>query len=146
MNSLSLATFIWVISFSISQKILWYLWSFPYFISKPSLVLMDFNFSIEAHLQAIFQIDLRWPLTLVCDLWPHQQMKLPMLCLQTKFGSNWTWTFQLIPILHFQAIWQLDKAGNTNSEHSFIHSLRLKFPDKIYGCVFVIYLCVQHFT
>ena len=35
------------------------------------------------HLEPILQLDLRWPLTSVCDLWPHQQMKVP--CYDTKW-------------------------------------------------------------
>ena len=29
------------------------------------------------HFQVILQVDLRWPLTLICDLWPHEHMKVP---------------------------------------------------------------------
>ena len=60
------------------------------------------------HFQAILQLDFRWPLTLTCDLRPHEYMKVPMLYSWTKFSSNWTSTFQMRPILHFQPILQLD--------------------------------------
>ena len=52
----------------------------------------DFNFSHEAnfakqsmqmsqisHFQAILQIDLTWPLTFICDFWPHEHVKVPKL-------------------------------------------------------------------
>ena len=29
------------------------------------------------HFQAILQIDLLWPLTFICDLWPHEHVKFP---------------------------------------------------------------------
>ena len=32
-----------------------------------------------SHFQLILQLDLRWPLTLICDLLHHQQMRAPML-------------------------------------------------------------------
>ena len=40
------------------------------------------------HFEPILQLDLRWPLTLICDLWPHQQMRFPMLHLWPNFGWN----------------------------------------------------------
>ena len=40
------------------------------------------------HFQQILQLDLRWPLTLIYDLWPHQQMTVPMLHLWPNFGWN----------------------------------------------------------
>ena len=33
--------------------------------------------SPNLHFQLILQVDLRWPLTLICDLWPHEYMKVP---------------------------------------------------------------------
>ena len=33
--------------------------------------------SPNLHFQVILQVDLRWPLTLNCDLWPHEHMKVP---------------------------------------------------------------------
>ena len=47
------------------------------------------------HFQAILQIDLTWPLTFICDLWPHEHVKFPTIYQYSKFGSNWTSTFQL---------------------------------------------------
>ena len=41
-----------------------------------------------SHFQPIFQLDLRWPLTLICDLWPHQQMRVSVLHLWPNFGWN----------------------------------------------------------
>ena len=32
--------------------------------------------SPHLHFQVILQVDLRWPLTLLCDLWPHERMKV----------------------------------------------------------------------
>ena len=48
----------------------------------------DFNFSNEAkfHFQPILKFALRWPLTLKCDLWPCQRVKVPMLQL-FKWGQ-----------------------------------------------------------
>ena len=31
-----------------------------------------------SHFQPILQLDLRWPLTLVYDLWPHEHIKVPI--------------------------------------------------------------------
>ena len=33
---------------------------------------------------SIFQLDFRWPLTMICDLWPHQQMRVSMLHIWLK--------------------------------------------------------------
>ena len=44
--------------------------------------------SPNLHFQVILQLDLRWPLTLIYDLWPHQQMRVLMLHLWPKFGWN----------------------------------------------------------
>ena len=41
-----------------------------------------------SHIQAILQLDLKWPLTLICDLWPQQQMRVPILHLWPNFGWN----------------------------------------------------------
>ena len=38
-----------------------------------------------SHFRPILQLDLRWPLTLIYDLWPHQQMRVPMLHLWLNF-------------------------------------------------------------
>ena len=41
-----------------------------------------------SHFQSILQLDLRWPVTLICDLWPCQQIRVPMLHLWPNFGWN----------------------------------------------------------
>ena len=64
--------------------------------------------SPNLHFQVILQIDLRWPFTLICDLWPHEHMKVSILYQLTKFASNQTSTFQMRPFSHFQTILQLD--------------------------------------
>ena len=50
----------------------------------------DFNFSNEATFtfSYILQLDLKQPLTLICNLRPHQQMRVPMLHLWSNFGWN----------------------------------------------------------
>ena len=50
----------------------------------------DFNFSNEATFtfSPILQLDRRLLLTLICDLWPHQHMRVPMLHLWPNFGTN----------------------------------------------------------
>ena len=50
----------------------------------------DFNLSSEAAFTfwAYLKLDLRWPLTLICNLWPHQQMTVPILHLWPNFGWN----------------------------------------------------------
>ena len=58
--------------------------------------------------QVILQVDLRWSLTLICDLWPHEHMNVSTLYQETKFGSNQTSTFQMRQFSHFQPILQLD--------------------------------------
>ena len=65
--------------------------SIPYCINKLSLVpigLPTFQMKPLSHFQPILQLDLRWPLTLICDLWLHQQMRVPMLHLWPNFGWN----------------------------------------------------------
>ena len=42
----------------------------------------------HSHFQPILQLDLRWPFILICDIWPHQQMRVPMLHLWPNFGWN----------------------------------------------------------
>ena len=52
------------------------IWRFPYYINKLSLVPTGFpTFQMRplSHFQPILQVDLRWLLTLVYDLWPHQK-------------------------------------------------------------------------
>ena len=55
-----------------------------------------------SHFQPILQLDLRWPLTLVHDLWLHEHMKVHIYQ-QTKFGSNRTSTFLNETIFTFSA-------------------------------------------
>ena len=62
-----------------------------YCIDKPSLVpirLPTFQMRPLLHFQPILQLDLRWPLTLICELWPHQQLRVPTLHLWPNFGWN----------------------------------------------------------
>ena len=40
------------------------------------------------HFQASLQVNLTWPLTFICELWPHEHLKVLTLHQQTKFGSN----------------------------------------------------------
>ena len=57
------------------------IWRFPYHINKPSLVqigLGTFQMRPFSHFQPILQLDLRWPLMLVNDIWPHEHMKVPI--------------------------------------------------------------------
>ena len=84
---------------------------FPYYIDKNKFGSNRTSTSQMrpfSHIQPILQLDLRWPLTLVNDLQLHEGMKVPILYQQTKFGSNWTSTFQMRPFSHFQPILQLD--------------------------------------
>ena len=68
----------------------------PYFINTHIVSInqdwfqSDFDFSNEtlSDFQPILQLDLRWPLTLICVLWPHQQIRVPMLHLWPNFGWN----------------------------------------------------------
>ena len=65
-----------------------HVWRFPYYINKPSLVpiwLQLFKMRPLSHFQPILQLDLKWPLTVICDFWPHQQMRVPMLHLWPNF-------------------------------------------------------------
>ena len=67
------------------------IWRFPYYINKSSLVpirLQLLKWGQLSHFQPILQFDLRWPLTLICDLWPHQKMRVSMLHLWPNFGWN----------------------------------------------------------
>ena len=43
----------------------------------------------NGHLEHILQLHLSWPLTSVGDLWPHQHVRLSVIHLRLKFGSNW---------------------------------------------------------
>ena len=69
----------------------------------------DFNFSNEAklHIFSLSENKLRWSLTLICDLWPCQQVKILMLLQWLTFGSNWT--FQMRPFFfYFEPILKWD--------------------------------------
>ena len=66
-------------------------WRFPYYINKLSLVPIGLQLFKWGHFHIFslfYNLDLRWPLTLICDLWPHQQMRVPMLHLWPNFGGN----------------------------------------------------------
>ena len=47
----------------------------------------------NVQLEHILQLHLRFPLTSVGDLWPHQHVWLSVINLWLKFGSNW-WMFE----------------------------------------------------
>ena len=67
------------------------IWRFLYYINKLSLVpigLPTFQMRWILHFEPILQLDLRWPLTLICDLLPHLQMQVPVLHLWPNFGWN----------------------------------------------------------
>ena len=53
-----------------------------------SLGTSTFQMRPFSHFQPILQLDLRWPLTLIYDHWPHQQMTVPMLHLWPDSGWN----------------------------------------------------------
>ena len=58
-------------------------------INKLSLVPIGLQLFKWGHFHIfspILQLDLRWHLTLICDLWPHQQMRVPMLHIWPNFG------------------------------------------------------------
>ena len=84
--------------------------------------------SPNLHFQVILQVDLRWPLTLICDLWPHEHMKVSILYKKTKFGLNRTSTFQMRPFSHFQSILQLDLKWPL----TFVHDLWLHEHMKVH--------------
>ena len=42
----------------------------------------------HSHFQPILQLDIRWLLTLICDLWSHQKMRVHMLNPWPNFGWN----------------------------------------------------------
>ena len=56
------------------------IWRFPCYINKLRLVQIGLTFQMRpfSHFQPILQLDLRWPLTLIYEIWPHQQMRVPM--------------------------------------------------------------------
>ena len=59
----------------------------PYCINKPSFVPIGLIFQMKP-LSHLAYLNLRWPLTLIRDLWPYQQMRVPMLHLWPNFGWN----------------------------------------------------------
>ena len=67
------------------------IWRFPYYINKPSLVSNRFQLFKWSHFH-IFSLSYNFTssdlLTLICDLWPHQQMRVPMLHLWPNIGWN----------------------------------------------------------
>ena len=76
--------------------------------NKPSLVpirLQLFKWGHFLHFQPILQLDLRWPLTLICDLWPHQQMRFPCCIYDPTLVE-----------LH-QSMWKLEPNVNLFSQH-----------------------------
>ena len=65
------------------------MWRFLHYINKPSLLPIILQVFKRGHFHIFsLQLDLRWPLTLISDLWPHQQMKVPMSHLWPNFGWN----------------------------------------------------------
>ena len=66
------------------------IWRFPYYNSKPSLVPIGHQlFKWEhSYVQPILQLDLQWPMILICDLSPHKQKRVPMMHLWPNFGWN----------------------------------------------------------
>ena len=76
----------WYMTFVLINK-----WGFPCCIYDPTLVEIHqsmWKIGPFSHFQPIFKLDLRWPLTLTYDIWPHQQMRVPMLYLWPIFGWN----------------------------------------------------------
>ena len=75
---------------------LWYMtfdhmhiWRFPYNINKPSLVpivLQRFQWGNSHIFSLSYNLNSDDPLTLICNLWPHQPMQVPMLHLWPNFG------------------------------------------------------------
>ena len=56
------------------------IWRFLYYTNKPSLVqIKTFQMRSFSHFQPILQLDLKWPLTLVHDLWLHDHMMVQIL-------------------------------------------------------------------
>ena len=72
-----------------------------------------------SHFRHILQLDLTWSLTLVHDLWLHEQMKLHTYQL-TKFGSNRTSTFQMRLFSAYLTTWPHMTFGCMN-KWSFTH-------------------------
>ena len=56
-----------------------------------------------SHFQPILQLDLRWPLILIYNLWPHQQMRAPMLhlWLWLKSINACGWKSQMLSFFFF---------------------------------------------
>ena len=75
----------WHVTFDIMN-----IWRFLCYIHNPSLVPIIFSSPNKTHFIFLLCI-INWPqmtLTLVCDLWNHQQMKISILHLWPKFGWN----------------------------------------------------------
>ena len=68
---------------------------------------LDFQLSNVAkfHILAYLKI---WPLTLICDLWPCQQVKVPILHLWPKFVQMELQLLKWGKISHFQPILKFD--------------------------------------
>ena len=83
-------------------------------------------------LQVILQVDLRWPLTLICDLWPHEHMKVSigLLYKQVWFQSDlelFTWGhFHIFSILQLDLRWPLTSLTNEGFPVASITQLWLK--------------------
>ena len=83
------------------------------------------------HFQAILQLDLRWTLTLVCDLWPCKHMNLKMFEGSHVVSIEQVWfqlnfNFSIRPILHFQPILQIDlrfPLTSLTNEGSYVASM-----------------------
>ena len=101
---------------------------FPILYHKPSLIpigLPTFQMRLLLHFLPILLLHLRWPLTLICDLWSYQQMRIPMLHLWPNFGWNPSKHVKVEPNVSLfsqqqQRQWSkwslcvfLDRAGNT---------------------------------
>ena len=65
---------------------------------------MQISPNLQFHV--ILQVDIRWPLTLICDLWLHEHMKVSIFY-QWKMVQI-RLPFQMTPFSNFQSIFQLD--------------------------------------
>ena len=72
------------------------------------------------YFQPILQLDLRWPLTLICDLWLHQQMSVPMLIYDPTLveihQSMWKWS-QMLTLFHNNNV---NNSGQSDPYVSFL--------------------------
>ena len=71
---------------------------------------LDYNFSnwVNFTFQPTLTFERRWPLTLICDIWPHQQMQVLMLYLWLNFGWNQSKHVKLESLSQFQPILKLE--------------------------------------